>query len=298
MIKGRANPLFFHGPSTTVRLCVFAAIALSMMVVDHRYQHLSSVRSVLSTVLYPVRYAVHLPIEVSSWTSETLASRSDLLTANSELRRKQLLIESRLEKFAELEAENRRLRQLLDSSIKVADRVLIAELLSVDMDPFSRRIVLNKGIKDGVVEGQSLIDARGIMGQVIHTSHFTSTALLITDPSHALPVQINRTGLRCVAVGNGASDSIDLLHIPNNEDVRVGDLVVTSGLGGRFPRGYPVGRVLSVERNSARSFASVKLKPAAQLERNREVLLIWPGDETLNRATPPDEPVEPTRRAS
>jgi rod shape-determining protein MreC len=257
------------------------------MLVDHRYQHLSSVRAVLSTAVYPIQYAVHLPIKASAWASETLASRDRLLRNNSDLRRKQLLIESRLEKFAELEAENRRLRQLLGSSTKVADRVLIAELLSVDMDPFSRRIVLNKGSRDGVVDGQSLIDARGIMGQVIHTAHFTSTALLITDPSHALPVQINRTGLRCVAVGNGASDSLDLIHIPNNEDVRVGDLVVTSGLGGRFPRGYPVGRVLSVERDSARSFATVRLKPAAQLERNREVLLVWPGETTRPAEEPP-----------
>jgi rod shape-determining protein MreC len=118
----------------------------------------------------------------------------------------------------------------------------------------------------------------------VHASHFTSTALLITDPSHALPVQINRTGLRSVAVGSGASGSLDLIHIPNNEDVRVGDLVVTSGLGGRFPRGYPVGRVLSVERDSARPFATVRLKPAAQLERNREVLLIWPGEDPLDDA--------------
>lgn len=264
------------------------------MLVDHRYQHLSSVRSVIATAVYPIQYAVHLPVKLSDWAGETLTSRKALLDANLELRRKQFLIESRLEKFAELEAENRRLRQLLDSSTKIADRVLIAELLSVDMDPFSRRIVLNKGSRDGVVNGQSLIDARGIMGQVVHTSPFTSTALLITDPSHALPVQINRTGLRCVAVGSGASDSLDLIHIPNNEDVRVGDLVVTSGLGGRFPRGYPVGRVLSVERDSARPFAEVRLKPAAQLERNREVLLVWPGD-TPRGAAELDAPEQGTR---
>lgn len=278
IIKQPANPLFSQGPSITVRLWLFTIISIGLMSVDHRYQHLSALRAVLSTALYPVQYAVHLPIQAWAWSMESLSSRGDLLEANQDLRRKQLLIESRLERFAELEAENRRLRQLLDSSTKVADRVLIAELLSVDMDPFSRRIVLNKGSENGVVAGQSLIDARGIMGQVVHAAHFTSTALLITDPSHALPVQINRTGLRCVAVGTGAADALELVHIPNNEDVRVGDLVVTSGLGGRFPRGYPVGRVLSVERDSARPFATVRIKPAAQLERNREVLLVWPGE--------------------
>jgi len=259
-----------------------------MMTMDHRNEHLSSIRSVLATVLYPLQRAVHLPLEVYAWTQEALTSRRSLLAINAELRRKELLIASRLEKYAELEAENRRLRNLLNSSTKVADRVLIAELLSVDMDPFSRRILLNKGERDGVVDGQSLIDANGIMGQIVHTSAMSSTALLITDPSHALPAQINRTGLRCIAVGTGSSDVLELKHIPLNEDVRVGDLVATSGLGGRFQPGYPVGRVLSVERDSARSFATVRVKPAAALERNREVLLVWPGNKPPTRQERPD----------
>ncbi len=259
-----------------------------MMTIDHGYHHLAAIRSAVATVLYPIQRAVHLPIEAYAWAQETLASREKLIAINAELRRKELLVASRLEKFAELEAENRRLRKLLDSSTKIADRVLIAELLSVDMDPFSRRILLNKGSNDGVVDGQSLIDAQGIMGQIIHTSALTSTALLITDPSHALPAQINRTGLRCVAVGTGSSNVLELKHIPLNEDVQRGDLVVTSGLGGRFQPGYPVGRVISVERDSARSFARVLVKPVAALERNREVLLVWPGERRPGSAELPD----------
>ncbi|MEM7408108.1 MAG: rod shape-determining protein MreC [Pseudomonadota bacterium] len=288
------RPLFFRGPSVTVRLCVAVVACIVLMTADHRYKHLADIRSVLATVVYPVQKAAHMPVEFYAWAQESLASRQALLEVNAELRRKELLFASRLEKFAELEAENRRLRQLLDSSTKVADRVLIAELLSVDMDPFSRRILLDKGANDGVQEGQSLIDANGIMGQIVHTGAVTSQALLITDPSHALPAQINRTGLRCIAVGTGSSDVLELKHIPLNEDVRVGDLVVTSGLGGRFQRGYPVGRVISVERDSAQSFATVRVKPAAALERNREVLLVWPGDEPLPGPPPQDK----RRRAS
>ncbi len=270
---------------------VFAITSVVLMTVDHRAHHLELVRSVLSTVVFPVQYAVDLPIQGVQWTRETLSSHLALTEENRRLRQQQLLMQSRLEKFADLQSENRRLRQLLDSSTKVGERVLIAELMAVDLDPFSRRIVLNKGTQSGVTSGQSLIDANGIMGQVIHAGPFTSTALLITDPSHALPVQLTRTGLRSIAVGTGSSE-LELAHIPNNADVRVGDLLVTSGLGGRFPPGYPVGRVVSVERDSRQPFAKVLVGPSAKLERNREVLLVWPGGSADGRPRTPDDPLD------
>lgn len=248
------------------------------MTADHKGRHLESLRAVLATIVYPLQYAVDLPIQVGTWLAETVTSRSELLNENYRLRRENLRIHSRLEKYAELEAENRRLRSLLDSSIKVGDRVLIAELLSVDMDPFARRIVLNKGTRHGVFSGQSLIDSNGVMGQVVQAGPFSSNALLITDPSHALPVQVHRSGYRAVAVGTGPQNLLELLHIPNNADLRVGDLLVTSGLGGRFPSGYPVGHIISVDRDRGRPFASVKVEPSARLERNREVLLVWPAE--------------------
>ena len=216
------------------------------------------------------------PIRATHWVLEGLSSRDTLVTQNRSLRQEQLLVNARLAKFAELEAENKRLRNLLDSSAKIADRVLIAEIMAVDLDPFSRRIVINKGTKDGVIVGQSLIDSNGIMGQVVTAGPVSSNALLITDPSHAIPVQVNRNGLRSVAIGTGTQNLLELSHIPNNADVRVGDLLVTSGLGGRFPSGYPVGRIVSVERDSGQAFARVNVKPSARLERNREVLLVWP----------------------
>ncbi len=261
------------------------------MTLDHRQHHLETVRAGLSVVLYPLQFAVHAPFAAGKWLSETLAARTTLIEENLRLHRRDLLIQARLGKYEELEAENRRLRHLLDSSTKVGERVLVAEVMSVDLDPFSRQILLNKGDRDGVFLGQPLIDANGVMGQIVHVNRFSSTALLITDPSHALPVQLNRNGLRAVALGMGASNTLELAHLPNNADVVAGDLVVTSGLGGRFPAGYPVGRVTSVKTDAGQAFAQVSVEPAAQLERNREVLLVWPPV----RGT--DEPPEPGRAA-
>lgn len=246
------------------------------MTADHRAHHLQVLRGVLSTVVYPVQLAVNLPIQWGHWIAENVSSREKLISENERLRREMLVVGSRLEKYAALEAENRRLRGLLDSAKKVGERVLVAELLAVDMDPFSRRIELNKGTRDGVRPGQSLIDSYGVMGQVVQAGPFSSVALLITDPSHEVPVQVQRSGLRAVAVGTGSVNQLKLLHVPNNADVRVGDLLVTSGLGGRFPAGYPVGHVISVARDRGRPFATVMVEPSARLERNREVLLVWP----------------------
>lgn len=264
-----------RGPSTLVRVVIATIVSVVLMTADHKAAHLESVRAALSTVVYPLQYAVHLPIRAGAWIAENLSSRGDLIAENERLKVERLRLQARLEKLATLEAENRRLRSLLDSSVKTAEKVLVAELLSVDMNPFSRRIVLNKGRRDGVYSGQSLVDSQGVMGQVVSAGPFSSTALLITDPSHALPVQVHRTGLRAVATGSGAADSVTLSHIPNNADIRVGDLLVTSGLGGRFPHGYPVGRVTRVQRDSGQPFAQVDVEPSARLERNREVLLIW-----------------------
>ncbi len=257
------------------------------MTVDQRARHLEALRSVLSTLVYPLQVAVDFPIQAGNWAAEYFSSRERLISDNARLRENQFLLDARLEKLADLEAENRRLRSLLDSSEKVGERVLVAELLSVDMDPYSRRIVLNKGSRQGVEVGQSLIDSDGVMGQVVHVAPFSSNALLITDPSHALPVQNNRSGLRSVAVGTGPLNQLELANLPNNADVRIGDVLVTSGLGGRFPAGYPVGRVISVERNRGRPFATVIVQPSAKLGRNREVLLVWRSRSTEESDTMP-----------
>ena len=204
------------------------------MTLDHRQHHLESLRGGLSTLLYPLQFIVNLPRTAGSWFDESLASREQLQQENASLRTQNLLLNVRLQKFAALEAENMRLRELLDSSFKVSDKVLIAELLSVDLDPFSRRIVINKGAKASVYEGHPLLDANGVLGQTIHIGPFSSVAMLITDPNHAIPVENNRNGFRAIAVGTGAQDQLALPNIPPNADVKEGDLLVTSGLGGRY----------------------------------------------------------------
>jgi len=253
-------------------VAVVASIVL--MSVDHRASHLESMRSLLSTVLYPLQLAIHVPIRAGEWLSEQVSTRRTLLAENARLREERLRVHTRLEKLEALEAENQRLRNLLGSSQKVDERVLVAELISVDMDPFSRRIVVNKGARDGVSPGQALIGSNGVMGQIIHAGPFTSNALLITDPSHALPVQIRRNGLRAVALGTGPLNLLKLSHVPNSADVQVNDRIVTSGLGNRFLSGYPVGKVVEIKRDPGRPFAEVYVEPSAMLERTREVLLV------------------------
>ena len=267
-------PLFVRRPSTLIRAVVAVVASIVLMSVDHRANHLESARGLLSTMLYPLQLAIDLPIRSGEWLAEQLSTRRTILAENARLREERLRTRSRLEKLDALEAENRRLRNLLGSSKKVAERVLAAELISVDMDPFSRRIVLNKGARDGVSPGQALIGSNGVMGQIIHVGPFTSNALLITDPSHALPVQVHRNGLRAVALGTGPLNLLKLSYVPNNADVQLNDRIVTSGLGSRFLSGYPVGTVIEVRRNQGQPFAEVYVEPSAMLERTREVLLV------------------------
>jgi rod shape-determining protein MreC len=257
-----------------------------MMTMDHRYQHLEKLRSGLNLVLEPLRQVIDLPFALVDSVSESLSTRTHLLTENEELRTQNLLLKGQLQKFSALESENMRLRSLLDSSFKVGDKVLIAELLRVDLDPFTRQIVINKGSDNNIYIGQPLLDADGIIGQVVHVSRYSSTAMLITDPSHALPIQMNSTGQRAIAVGTGRPNELELLHMPSNTLLQEGDLLVSSGLGGRFPAGYPVARVSSVKNVPGQAYLHVVAEPTARLQRSREVLLVWPADNPLEQPAP------------
>ena len=267
--------MFNQGPPVHVRVALLLVVSIVLMTLDHRQHHLEGIRSALATVVHPFRYAVSLPAAFGNWASESLTTRVRLVQRNDSLRQQHLVLQARLQRFEALERENARLRELLHSAQKVRNQVLIAELLAVDQDPFKRQVILNKGTRDGVFEGQPLIDAHGVMGQVLHTAPLSSTAVLITDPGHAVPVQVNRNGLRAVARGTGAANRLEVPHIPNSADVRVGDLLVTSGLGQRFPPGYPVARIDAVEKDPSLPYAQVTAEPTAWLERSREVLLVW-----------------------
>ena len=267
--------LFLRGPSATLRMIILILISLAVMTVDHRWKHLDAVRNTLSYLLYPVEYVVDLPIRLYYWSDETLSARQTLLDENRELRELQLQSRVQLQKLDILEQENERLRKLMSATPKTTEDHLIAEIVGVDVDPYRHFIVLNKGSLHGVYKGQPIIDAHGIMGQIVYVNGLTSTAMLISDVSHAIPVQIDRTGLRSVAFGTGQTDYLDLRHIPHNADIRVGDKLISSGLGARFPRHYPVAIITKIDRNTGETFISVRAEPLAQIDTSREVLLVW-----------------------
>lgn len=285
----RIQYLFTVNPAAILQLGFWAALSIAMMTVDHRYHYLNGLRDVLSTAVYPLHYLVRLPTETRGWLNENLAGRGALLEENARLREKQLFLSVQLQKLTVLEAENRRLRSLLESAVNTPERVLIAEMLAVDFDLYRHRILLNRGRQHGVHVGQPVLDQYGVVGQIVQADPFTATAIFITDVSHGLPIEISRTGVRTLALGTGNFQELKLPHIPNNGDVKVGDALVTSGLGGRFPRGYRVGTVTKVEFDPGSPFANITAKPLAQLDRIREVMLLEndsPGMEPATAAAP------------
>jgi len=260
-----------------------------MMALDHRQNHLEGIRSGLSLLIYPLQYVVNLPVAASYWVNDSFSSRETLLEENNRLKLQQTLFKARLQKLQSLKAENQRLRELLHSSKKISERVLIGELLAVSLEPFTRQIVINKGSRNKVYLGQPLMDAEGAMGQIVHLGPFSSTAMLITDANHAIPVQVNRNGLRAIALGTGAPDKLDIPYLPISADIIEGDLLTTSGLGGRFPVGYPVAMVTRIVKDPTLPYAIISAMPSARLEQAREVLLIWPATQHKDKqtATPP-----------
>jgi len=302
--------LFLRGPSATLRMIILVILSIILMTADHRWKHLDTVRNNLSYLLYPVEYVVDLPIRLYYWGVENLSSHQTLLKENQQLRDLQLQSRVQLQKLDIIEKENERLRQLLSATPKIIEDHLIAEIIAVDVDPYRHFIVLNKGVKDGAYKGQPIIDAHGVLGQIVYVNAMTSTAMLVSDVSHAIPVQIDRTGLRSVAFGTGQTDYLDLRHIPHNADIRVGDKLISSGLGERFPRNYPVAVITKINRNTGETFIEIRAEPLAQLDTGREVLLVWtqhhqktmPEPEQPVEVSAKDEvkenPVEPTEEAT
>ena len=283
---GRTTPGFSRsGFSMGARFLLLAIVCIALMLLDRRDQHLGRVRQALSVVVYPVRVVVDLPFSTWANLSDTFAEREAMIAENRQFRRERLETESRLQRLAALEAENARLRELLDSTARIGNRALVAEILAVDLDPYRQRFDLNRGLVDGVYVGQALIDAQGVVGQVVRVGPLTSEAVLITDADHAVPVSVNRNGVRTIAVGTGDSSRLRLPYLTNNADVMVGDLLISSGLGGVFPAGYPVGRVLDVQRRPDQAFAEIVAEPVSSLDRDREVLLVWNAADEAPRAS-------------
>jgi rod shape-determining protein MreC len=278
--------LFIKGPSLGVQVLVFSVLSIALILVDARFATLQPLRSHLSLLLTPVYYMANLPVRAWDTGYQLVSSRLDLLAENERLRAEALLIKRKLQKLATLTEQNVRLRELLNSSSLVDERVLVAELVGVDPNPFTQRILINRGERDGVFLGQPVLDAAGLMGQVVEVTPYTARVLLITDITHSLPVQVNRNGLRAIASGTGNNEWLELRFIGDTADIRLGDILVSSGLGQRFPAGYPVGRVISVSQDPAKPFADVRVTPTAQLSRSRYMLLVFSAESGYGEVVP------------
>ena len=266
-----------RGPALGTRLFLLLACPILLMVLDSREDYLQYIHSKLNIVVYPIQAAVDLPFALADWVSTSLASRRQLLAENRDLRRQQLRSDASVQKMIAIEAEHARLRALMDTAALMTDRTMVTEIMAIDLNPYRRLLTINKGSSAGAYRGQALVDAFGIVGQISDLGPLSSQVLLISDPEHAVPVEVNRNGLRTIAVGTGDAQILNLPFLPNNADIRLGDLLVTSGLGGVFPAGYPVAEVNQIEVNPSQPFAHVEAAPAAELDKVRELLLIWPG---------------------
>jgi rod shape-determining protein MreC len=262
-------------PALGIRLVGLLILSIILMVLDHRQNHLQAVRQAIGAAVYPLQVIVDSPFRLWEWVREGTTERNQLQLELSRLQAERLLTNARLQRMTALEAENARLRDLLEARAQVRDEVRVAEIMSVDANPYRHNIVIDIGEREGAYDGQAIVDASGVIGQVIETGLTTSQAMLISDPSHSLPVELNRTGARTIVNGTGEIDRLDLPFVTNNTDIRPGDLLVTSGLGGAFPAGYPVAVVETVTRVPQEPFADVTARPAASLDQVREVMLIW-----------------------
>ncbi|AUM68284.1 rod shape-determining protein MreC [Pseudomonas fluorescens] len=274
------KPLFAKGPSLGVRLLVLTVLSVALMVVDARFTVLKPVRSQMSLVLMESYWITDLPQRLWQGVASQFGSRTELVAENEKLKTENLLLQGRMQKLAALTEQNVRLRELLNSSALVNEKVEVAELIGMDPNPFTHRILINKGERDGVVLGQPVLDARGLMGQVVELMPYTSRVLLLTDTTHSIPVQVNRNGLRAIASGTGNPERLELRHVADTADIKEGDLLVSSGLGQRFPAGYPVATVKEVIHDSGQPFAIVRAVPTAALNRSRYLLLVFSDNRT------------------
>jgi rod shape-determining protein MreC len=268
-------------------------LAITLMFVDARFKSVTDpVRFQLNGLLSPVYEVMSWPGRFTEWLVTATMSDEAVREENRYLKSQLLVLSGRLQKFSELAAENARLRGLIDSTIVVDGRVLIAEIIGVDADPLRHIVLVNKGTPDGIYQGQTVLDARGIMGQVIEVGPQVSRVMLIADREHALPVRVARNGVRAILAGSGDIDRLVLQYVPESADMKEGDLLLSSGLGLRFPAGYPVGVVAKVSKTGSSEFAEIQVKPVAELDRSRHVLMLYSRPQQPTPAAPvaPDAP--------
>lgn len=264
-----------RGPAPGVKFFIYALLAVALMYLDRSSGWLERVRYGLAAAAYPLQLAANSPSAAWRWTRETFETRDALQAENSTLRRELRELELRSARHAALERENAQLRGLRAALPPVAEKWLVGEVIGSESSTLRQRLVVNRGAEQGVFKGQTVIAAGGVLGQTLRVGPWSAEVMLLTDPEHALPVQVLRNGLRTIAVGSGESDTLQLPYLPIQSDIREGDELVTSGLGGVYPAGHPVATITAVDRGGGSPLAQVRAKPLAALDRDREVLFVW-----------------------
>ena len=282
------NPIFNQGISPVQRLTFVLICSAALIFFDHKMASFETARGYLQTLVSPLQYMANAPKQVMTWASENIITRKQLMTENQDYREQELFFHEQALQLSIVRQENERLRSLLSSPVRGGIKKMFAEILSVDSDPYSHQVVINRGTNDGVYEGQPVLDEKGIVGQILHVGASSSRVILISDISHAIPVRVQRNGLRLIASGSGQIDRLIHNFVPHSADVKTGDLLVTSGLGGKYPEGYPVARVVLVRTDESREFATIYSQPVAQIDRLRYMLLLSKekpvnADKTVNK---------------
>ena len=279
------RPIYGRGPSPGLRFTVYALLSLVLMYLDQRARWSERLRYGLEAAAYPVQVAVNSPAVAWHWLTDSFSTRNALSAQNLRLHTQVQSLQLQLLRERALESENAQLRELHRTLPPLVRKWLVAEVIGVDSGTLRQRLIINKGAHDGVHVNQPVVDGSGVMGQVAYVGPLSSEVILITDPEHAMPVQVTRTGLRTIAVGSGNADELLLTYLAANSDVKSGDELTSSGLGGVFPAGFPVARITGVRREADQLLAQVRAEPAAQISRAREVMLIEFDAE--NPAAPP-----------
>lgn len=269
------RPLQGRGGSPGFRFTLYALFAVVIMYLDQRAHYLEHVRYVLQAAVYPLQVAVNSPPTAWRWFRESFQTREQLRAENARLRSQERDLELLAMRYDALARENGELRGLRDALPPVAERWLPAEIINIQQSSLRHRLLIDRGATNGVFKGQAVLDDRGLIGQTTHVGPWSAEVILITDPEHAVPVRVERTGLRTIAVGGGDASSLALPYLPQNADIRAGDLLVTSGLGGVFPEGYPVAKVTEVHRDAVQPLAQVRAAALSHIDGDTEVMLVW-----------------------
>lgn len=291
-------PLFTDGSVGAVRLMFFLIAAIALMVADFRGGYLHGLRDTAALLNEPLYRLVSAPVRAARWLRDVAVSTDALITERDTLQREIAVARAQLARQAAIANENQRLRELLGGTRGLQMKVRLARLTDIDLDPFRQRVALDLGRRDGVSEGMAVIDGGGVFGQVIAASAMSATAMLVSDPGHAIPVQAQRSGVRTIAYGTGEVGRLHVPNIPQSADVRVGDLLITSGLGGRFPAGLAVATITELKPDDTRLFVVAEAHPAAALDRSGDVLLVWAQDVAEEFGPPEALRTPPTAEAT